>query len=126
MNTKRPINLELTTVKFPITAIASILHRVCAVISWFGLGFLILLLCRALVSNADYNELVDSYDTNFLLQFVSWGFLSAFAYYCMGTIKHIIQDFGYFEDFEGGKLISWTAIAVGIVLSLLAGGLIWA
>jgi succinyl-CoA synthetase beta subunit len=33
MSDKRPVNLDLGTVSFPITAIASILHRVCAVIS---------------------------------------------------------------------------------------------
>jgi len=126
MNNKRPVNLDLGTVSFPITAIASILHRVCAVISWVGLGFLLLLMCHALQSQQEFNSVAKLYDTNFLLQFVSWGFLSAFAYYCMGTIKHIIQDFGFFEDFAGGKAISWTAIVCGIVLTILAGILIWA
>jgi succinate dehydrogenase / fumarate reductase cytochrome b subunit len=126
MNNKRPVNLDLTTVSFPITAIASILHRVCAVISWVGLGFLLLLLCHALASKEQFNEVIALYDTNFLMQFVSWGFLAAFGYYCMGTVKHIIQDFGFFEDFAGGQMISWTAIAAGVVLALLAGVLIWA
>jgi succinate dehydrogenase / fumarate reductase cytochrome b subunit len=126
MTDKRPVNLDLTTVSFPITAIASILHRVCAVISWVGLGFLILLLCYALASQQQFNEVSSAYDSNFLLQFFSWGFLTAFGYYCMGTAKHIIQDFGFFEDFAGGKLISWTAIIAGVILALLAGVLIWA
>ena len=34
----RPVNLDLTKFSFPITAIASIMHRICAVISWVGLG----------------------------------------------------------------------------------------
>ena len=126
MNTKRPVNLDLSTVKFPITAIASILHRICAVISWVGLGFLIMLLCHVLASQEDYNTVAEMYQSNFLLQFFSWGFLAAFAYYCMGTIKHIIQDFGFFEDFAGGQFISWAAIFVGVVLALLAGALVWA
>ena len=126
MNNQRPVNLDLTTVSFPITAIASILHRVCAVISWVGLGFLIMLLCHVLGSEQDYNNVVALYQSNFLLQFFSWGFLAAFAYYCMGTVKHIIQDFGFFEDFAGGQFISWAAIIAGIVLALLAGVLIWA
>ncbi|MGH1487619.1 MAG: succinate dehydrogenase, cytochrome b556 subunit [Cellvibrionaceae bacterium] len=126
MNNKRPVNLDLATVSFPITAIASILHRVCAVISWVGLGFLLLLLCHSLASEQQFNEVAEMYNTNFLLQFVSWGFLTAFGYYCMGTVKHIIQDFGFFEDFAGGQLISWTAIVAGVILALLAGVLIWA
>ena len=123
---KRPVNLDLTTVSFPITAIASILHRVCAVISWVGLGYLLVLLCYGLSSKEQFAEIAQLLQTNFLLQFVTWGFLSAFSYYCMGTIKHIIQDFGYCEDFEGGKKISWLAISLGIVLTILAGVFVWA
>ncbi|MCH1448834.1 MAG: succinate dehydrogenase, cytochrome b556 subunit, partial [Litoricolaceae bacterium] len=36
MSRERPVNLDLTTFSFPITAIASILHRVSGVILFFG------------------------------------------------------------------------------------------
>jgi len=126
MNNSRPVNLDLGTVKFPITAIASILHRVCAVISWVGLGVLLLILAYSLESQAQYDVMANAIAGNFFYQFLLWGFLTAFGYYCMGTVKHIIQDFGFFEDFEGGKKISWTAIALGIVLALLSGVFVWA
>ncbi len=126
MNNKRPVNLDLATVRFPITAIASILHRICGVITWVALGFLLLVLCYALSSQEEFKSVTELFQTNFLLQFVSWGFLTAFGYYCLATAKHIIQDFGFCEDFEGGKLISWTVIIVGVVLGLLAGVLVWA
>lgn len=126
MNDKRPVNLDLSTVRFPITAIASILHRITAVITWVGLGFLLVLLCYALRSEQEYTLLAQTLQSNFLLQFVTWGFLTAFAYYCLASAKHIIQDFGFFEDFQGGSLISWGAIIGGVVLGLLAGVLIWA
>ena len=35
MSSERPVNLDLTTFHFPVTAIASILHRVCGVILFF-------------------------------------------------------------------------------------------
>lgn len=126
MSDNRPVNLDLGTVSFPITAIASILHRVCAVISWVGLGFLLCALCYALGSKDEYTILAATLETNFLAQFVAWGLLSAFGYYCAGTAKHIIQDFGFCEDFAGGKMISWVAIVSGVVLSVLAGVLVWA
>ena len=76
-------------------------------------------------SEASFKQFHELMETSFLAQFVAWGLLSAFSYYCMGSVKHIIQDFGYFEDFEGGKLISWAAIALGGLLSILAGVAIW-
>jgi succinate dehydrogenase / fumarate reductase cytochrome b subunit len=126
MSDNRPVNLDLGTVSFPITAIASILHRVCAIISWVGLGFLLTALCYVLSSPKDYSVLAEALHNNFIAQFVAWGLLTAFGYYCAGTVKHLIQDFGFFEDFAGGKCISWAAIVVGIVLSVLAGVLLWA
>ncbi|MBX2809430.1 MAG: succinate dehydrogenase, cytochrome b556 subunit [Cellvibrionaceae bacterium] len=126
MRDTRPVNLDLTTVKFPITAIASILHRICAVISWVGLGFLLCVLCMALASQASYDKLAAAFQHSFLLQFFTWGFLTAFGYYCMATAKHIIQDFGFFEDFAGGQSISWTAIVLGILLSIIVGVCLWA
>jgi len=126
MSDNRPVNLDLGTVSFPITAIASILHRICAIISWVGLGFLLMALCYVLSSPNDYYALADTLNNNFIAQFVAWGLLTAFGYYCAGTVKHLIQDFGFFEDFAGGKFISWAAIVVGIVLSVLAGVLLWA
>jgi len=126
MSDNRPVNLDLGTVRFPITAIASILHRICGVISWVGLGFLLCALCYALGSQEDYNTLAGALKTNFFAKFIAWGLLTAFGYYCAATLKHIIQDFGFCEDFEGGKMISWAAIVIGVVLAVLAGVLVWA
>ncbi|MGL4928928.1 MAG: succinate dehydrogenase cytochrome b556 large subunit, partial [Plesiomonas sp.] len=38
VNKQRPVNLDLKTISFPITAIASILHRVSGVITFIALG----------------------------------------------------------------------------------------
>ena len=36
MDIKRPVNLDITTIKFPLAAIASILHRITGVILFLG------------------------------------------------------------------------------------------
>lgn len=126
MSHHRPVNLDLATIHFPITAVASILHRVCAVISWVGLGFLLAGLYFALGSAEDYAWFANILKHQLWAQFIVWGLLSAFGYYCAGTIKHLLQDFGLFESFEGGKFLSWAAIITGVILSLLAGVLLWA
>ncbi len=125
MNNERPINLDIATISLPITAIASILHRICAVITWVGLGFYLVVLSQALSSAEGYMGIEAALNDNFLMKFFAWGFLSAFGYYCVASLKHIIQDFGYFEDFEGGKMISWASIGIGVILCLLAGVAVW-
>ncbi|BFM07750.1 succinate dehydrogenase, cytochrome b556 subunit [Halioxenophilus aromaticivorans] len=126
MSDTRPVNLDIATVRLPISAYASILHRICAVIIWVGFTALLVIASSALKSEASFDDLAVTLQSNFLVQFLVWGFLSALGYYCMGTIKHIIQDFGHFEDKKGGQMISTAAIAGGVVLCLLAGVLVWA
>jgi IS1 family transposase len=38
---QRPVNLDLQTIRFPVTAIASILHRVSGVITFVAVGILL-------------------------------------------------------------------------------------
>lgn len=126
MNNARPKNLDLFSITFPITAIASILHRVCAVIVWVGFGFLLVAASIALQSAEGFASVEEALNNNFLVQFVAWGLATATGYYIMGTLKHLIQDMGFFEEFAGGKFISWTAITFGVVISIIAGVVIWA
>jgi succinate dehydrogenase / fumarate reductase, cytochrome b subunit len=125
MNKARPVNLNLLSISFPITAIASILHRVCAVILWVGFGFLLIAASFALESEECFAAIANLLSTNFLAQFVAWGLSTATGYYLMGTLKHLIQDMGFFESLEGGKLISWAAISLGVLIGIFMGVVIW-
>ena len=125
MRPDRPKNLDFTTMKLPIMGVASILHRVSAVIIWVALIFFLPLLYISLGSEDGFNSIKTFMTESFVAQFFLWGFLTAFGYYMLGGIKHIIQEFGYFETLEGGTAISQVAIGLGIVLSLLSGYWIW-
>ena len=122
----RPVNLALTEFSFPITAWASIGHRACAVMIWVGLGISLYTLHLATASSLDFDRIAELLQQTFWAQFIAWGLLSAFGYYCCGTIKHLIQEMGYCEDFAGGKKISWLAIVGGVIISILAGVYLWA
>ena len=125
-NDSRPVDIQFGKFNWPVTAIASITHRISAVIIWVGLGIGLATLYFANQSEASFYLVVLTLQSNFLAQFVAWGLLSAFGYYCMGTIKHLLQDMGYCEEFASGKIISWVAIISGLSLSVLAGVYVWA
>ena len=52
----RPVNLDLTTVKFPLPAITSILHRISGVALFFGIGVVLYLLQLSLESEAGFER----------------------------------------------------------------------
>ena len=125
MKPNRPKNMDLTTIKLPVMGLASILHRISAVVIWFSLFYFLPTLYLSLSSPESFNQVVEMLTGNLIAQFFSWGFLTAFGYYTMGGLKHIIQEFGYFETLEGGRFISQIAIGAGIFISILCGIWIW-
>ena len=121
----RPKNLDFRTMKLPVMGVASILHRISAVIIWIAMIFFLPVLYISLESAEGFNQIKTMLTENLLAQFLLWGFLTAFGYYNVGGLKHIIQEFGYFESIEGGTIISRVAIGLGICLSILSGFWIW-
>ncbi len=125
MKKERPKNMDLTTIKLPVMGVASILHRISAVVIWVSLAYFLTILSISLGTEEGFNSIQSMLSNNFIAQFFTWGFLTAFGYYTMGGAKHLIQEFGYFETLEGGKTISQAAIALGILLSILFAIWIW-
>ncbi|XPE66477.1 succinate dehydrogenase, cytochrome b556 subunit [Shigella flexneri] len=103
MKKQRPVNLDLQTIRFPITAIASILHRVPGVITllqWASCcGFWVPASLPLKVF-----EQASAIMGSFFVKFIMWGILTALAYHVVVGIRHMMIDFGYLEEtFEAGK-----------------------
>ena len=125
MKRNRPKNLDLTTIQLPVMGVASILLRVSAVIVWASLVIFLPMLYLSLSSAEGFAQVQQLLTGNFIMQFITWGLLTAVGYYTMGGLKHLIQEFGYFESLEGGRSISQVALGLGVVLSVLFGFWIW-
>ncbi|MCA0935618.1 succinate dehydrogenase cytochrome b556 subunit [Vibrio alginolyticus] len=120
----RPVNLDLQTIRFPITAIVSILHRVSGVITFVAVGILLWLLSISLSSPMGFMEATDIVD-GFFVKFILWGILTALAYHIAGGIRHLLMDLGYFEELDSGTMSAKVAFGATAVLSLLAGIMVW-
>ncbi|MGR5236577.1 succinate dehydrogenase cytochrome b556 subunit [Vibrio alfacsensis] len=120
----RPVNLDLQTIRFPITAIASILHRVSGVITFVAVGILLWLLSISLSSPMGFMEAADIVDS-FFVKLILWGILTALAYHIAGGVRHLLMDLGHFEELESGAMSAKVTFGATAVLSLLAGILVW-
>ena len=120
----RPVNLDLQTIRFPITAIASILHRVTGVIMFVAVGILLWLLSLSLSSPMGFMDASDIVDS-FIVKLILWGILTALAYHIVGGLRHLMMDMGYFEELDTGATSAKVAFGITIVLAVLAGVLVW-
>jgi succinate dehydrogenase / fumarate reductase cytochrome b subunit len=124
VNSQRPVNLDLRTIKLPVTAYTSILHRISGVILFVGIAIMLYAMDKSLASEEGFGE-VKACLTSPLAKLIIWGLLSALLYHMVAGIRHLIMDTGVGETLEGGKLGSKIVIAVSVVLILLAGVWIW-
>ncbi|WP_413816357.1 succinate dehydrogenase cytochrome b556 subunit [Moritella sp.] len=121
---QRPINLDLQTISMPITAIASILHRISGVIMLVAVGILLWLLTESLSSEQGFQN-AQEIVSGFFGTFILWGILTALAYHIAGGIRHLLMDMGYFEELESGALSAKVSFVATAVLSILAGIMVW-
>ena len=125
MNKNRPVNLDISTIKLPITSYVSILHRVSGVIMLGGIVVLIWMLDASLASEESFEQLKECL-THPVLKVVVWGVVAALAYHLVMGIRHMIMDLGYCESLEGGRASAKVAAVVAVVLIVAAGGwIIW-
>jgi succinate dehydrogenase / fumarate reductase cytochrome b subunit len=120
----RPVNLDLSKFRFPVTALASITHRVAGVILFVAIGFVLWALTKSLESKVGFEQ-VSQIMTHPLAKFITWGILSAIAYHFIAGIKHLCMDAGYFESFETGPIASKVVFALAAVTIILLGVWVW-
>lgn len=124
MNKKRPVNLQLTTIRFPATAIVSILHRISGVILFLFLPVMLWILSLSLSSAEGFNALQTCLAAPGM-KFILWVMLSALAYHLVAGIRHLLMDFGWGEEKRSGKISAFFAMGLATILVILLGVLIW-
>lgn len=124
MTDKRPVNLDIGTIKLPITAYVSILHRASGVALIGAVGILLGLMAYSLKSAEDFAA-VQSCLASVPMKLLMWAVLAAFIYHLLAGVKHLIMDVGVGETLEGGKMGAWLVVAGTVVGVLLAGVWVW-
>ena len=124
MKKQRPVNLDLNTIKFPPSAISSILHRITGVAMFFALLFVIWAWAVS-VSSPEGFEQVQSLMAGVFGKVIAIGTLSALTYHILGGVRHVIMDMGHWEELESGNLSAKAIIVLWIVLTVVLGVVLW-
>ena len=124
MKKQRPVNLDLRTIKLPITAYVSVLHRISGIILFFALAVMLYALDKSLSSAQGFSEMQQCLSSP-LAKGVVWVILSALLYHLLAGIRHLLMDMGVGETLQGGKQGSQWVLVVAVVVILLLGVWIW-
>jgi len=121
---QRPKNLNLFTIRFPIPAIASILHRLSGFILFLAIPFILWGLHVSLDSQQGFDDLHQIFMTPWV-KFVIWVLLSAFIYHFIAGIRHLLMDMGMGEELKSGKFSAIFTIVLATILIILTGIWLW-
>jgi len=121
---QRPKNLNLLTIRFPIPAIASILHRISGFILFLLIPLILWGLHMSLASQESFDHLHEIFTTP-AVKFVVWCAISAFLYHLVAGIRHLLMDIGVAEGLKSGKFSAILTIAISAILIILTGVWIW-
>jgi succinate dehydrogenase / fumarate reductase cytochrome b subunit len=124
VNKKRPINLDLGSMKFPPMAIASVLHRVSGIILFILLPVMIFLLGQSIQSEETFNQIKIKLSEP-CYKLVLWAFSAALVYHLLAGIRHMIMDLGFGESLCAGRRSSILVIALAVVSTIFLGIWIW-
>ncbi len=124
MSDQRPKNLNIFTIKQPIPAIASILHRISGIILFLAIPLLLWGLHASLSSQESFDSLHQTLTTP-CSKFIIWSLLSAFLYHFVAGIRHLLMDVNIGVSLKSGRLSAFTTLLIALLLIILTGIWLW-
>lgn len=118
-NKKTVIYLNLFQIRFPMTAILSIGHRLSGVLLFLCIPLLIYLLELSMVSVGSFNAVaqwLDSSTIRWLLVFLIW----VFAHHFYSGLRYLLLDMDIGVDIMMAKKTAWVVMIAGVITMLLS------
>ena len=110
--------------KLPITAWASISHRITGVIMFLMTPLMVWILDLSLRSEESFAAVGELLSTS-IAKLLIWGIATVLTYHSLAGLKHLIADMGYGEEMDQGVLMARLVILLAAFSALLWGSLIW-
>ncbi len=120
----RPVNLNLASIRFPSTAIVSILHRASGVLLCLAIPLLVWVLQQSLNSYMDFNALKQRFLT-LPFKLLLLVLLSGLIYHIFAGIRHFCMDCGFFETKLTGKMSAWIVFLLSLLSIVWLGVNLW-
>ena len=105
MTAERPVNLSVPGLfaAMPVTAVASILHRITGMVLFAGTAYLCYLLDLALGDQAGFERAAAMLGTP-AGKAALWAVLAALSYHLLAGIRHLLLDFHVGDTLAGSRV----------------------
>ena len=121
---QRPKNLNLFTIKLPINAVVSILHRVSGIGLFLSLP-LILLALQALVGSQQSYAALTGWLNAWFVKLLLIGLAWAFFHHFYAGIRHLLQDIHWMTSLNNARLSSKILLGLVALSTAIFAVVIW-
>ena len=118
MITKQPKNLNLFTIRFPIPAIVSILHRMSGVIIFLLMPAITIAFCMSLMSSSDFASvilIINLWPLRILGAILTWGVF----HHLIAGCRHLLLDLQIGNDLITARFTSKTVLILSFIFTVL-------
>jgi len=126
MTAERPVNLSLLGLfaAMPVTAVASILHRITGIVLFVGALYLCYLLDLALSDQGGFAQAAVVLATP-VGKLALWAILAALGYHFLAGVKHLLLDLHVGDTLAGARFASWISIVLAVLAAVAAAFWLW-
>ena len=121
---KKIKNLNLLTIKFPVQAVVSILHRMSGVFLFLLMPVITISLWYSLISEHYFFEVINFFEwwpIKFILLILIWGI----THHILAGIRHILLDLQLGLDLITARFSSKTVLIISFLITFFVGLLLW-
>ena len=123
-NKHRPKNLNLFTIRLPINAVVSILHRASGMALFLALPLVLLAFSASVKSPSNYfllTHLLNTWYLKLILVGLSW----AFFHHFFAGIRHLLQDIHWMTSLNNARLSSRILLWLVGIATVIFAAVIW-
>jgi succinate dehydrogenase / fumarate reductase cytochrome b subunit len=124
LHPKRPVNLDLMSIRQPLPAIASILHRISGILLFLLMPFMLYALHQSLISPEHFLKTQECFQHG-IMKLITWVFLSALLYHTLAGIRHLLMDFGIGETAITGRKTASLVLLLAFIGIIGLGVYLW-
>ncbi|GBG14622.1 succinate dehydrogenase / fumarate reductase, cytochrome b subunit [Novimethylophilus kurashikiensis] len=121
---QRPKNLDLRTVRLPVPALVSILHRASGAVLFLLLPVLLLGL-QCSLNSAEHFAHIKEVAAQPFVKLLLLGVVWAFSHHFFAGLRHIAMDFQWGMELTTARLTAKLVLALGLLVTLLIGTALW-
>lgn len=120
----RPKYLNLMQIRLPLPGVISIMHRISGAVLFLSLPLLLCGLQQSL-SSADGFEALRAALSGSIAKLIMIGLVWGYLHHLFAGIRHLLLDLDIGTELAQARFSSAVALVLGILLTLVAGVLIW-